>query len=502
MNSDKRLWRWDKGWVWLCFFIGILPFCGQMPVMAGTGHNEAKAQFGDDGQWSILIQDMQKGRPALSVQANHRQLPASTAKLLTTAYILHELGPESHQQTRILARTVDDGVVQGPLILLGGGDPNLSSRRFPFVTQTVRDDPMYPTRMLAAQVWAAGVRQIPEGILANAAYFPADSALPGWTEEDQRHWYGAPISALMFNDAMVAVQIKPGRVAGASTNAEIIPNPQGIIRNTVITVSSGGEVRPVHLEKSGSRYVLTGAIPTNRGIFTAMLAQPDPAYFAAAALRQALEEQGIVVSGPIQVLDTENGTTSLPRGYTHYALLAKHDSPPLAEEITVANKVSENTHVEVLLRDADLVRGGAGSRASAMQGLHRWLSANGILDSQARLVDGCGLSREDRLSATDLVHMLLRSYQEPWGGIWRDSLPVGAVDGTLRHRLSGLPVGAVQAKTGTLRDALSLAGFIRDNRGQQYVFAILVDHFTGSEERIRGRMDDLVRRVALGDHTM
>nr|WP_291524436.1 D-alanyl-D-alanine carboxypeptidase [Acidithiobacillus sp.] len=85
---------------------------------------------------------MQKGRPALSVQANHRQLPASTATLLTTAYILHEFGPESHQQTRILARTVDDGVVQGPLILLGGGDPNLSSRRFPFITQTVRDDPM------------------------------------------------------------------------------------------------------------------------------------------------------------------------------------------------------------------------------------------------------------------------------------------------------------------------------------------------------------------------
>jgi len=132
--------------------------------------------------------------------------------------------------------------------------------------------------MLAAQVWAAGVRQIPEGILANAAYFPADSALPGWTEEDQRHWYGAPISALMFNDAMVAVQIKPGHF-----------------------------------------------------------------YCDAGATRSCL---------------------FCCRGF-----------------------------------------------AAGAKGLHRWLSANGILDSQARLVDGCGLSREDRLSATDLVHMLLRSYQ-------------------------------------------------------------------------------------------
>ena len=233
-----------------------------------------------------------------------------------------------------------------------------------------------------------------------------------------------------------------------------------------------------------------------------MLAQPDPAYFAAVALRQALEEKGILVGNPVQALNNKRGAKQ-SRGYAHYALLAKHESPPLVEEITVANKVSENTHVEVLLRDADLARGGDGSRASTMQGLHRWLSVNGILDTQARLIDGCGLSRENRLSAADLVRMLLHSYQEPWGASWRDSLPVNSEDGTLQHRLSALPAGTVQAKTGTLRDALSLAGFIRDNLGhQQYAFAILVEHFRGPEERIRRRMDALVQRVALSGHPM
>ncbi|MBU2817629.1 D-alanyl-D-alanine carboxypeptidase/D-alanyl-D-alanine-endopeptidase, partial [Acidithiobacillus ferrooxidans] len=341
--------------------VGILPFFWLMPAIAATGQKDANTQFGD-GQWSILIQDVQKGRPTLSVQADHGQLPASTAKLLTTAYILHELGPESHQKTRILARTIDDGVVRGPLIFLGGGDPDLSSRRFPFVRRTVRDDPMYPMRMLAAQVWAAGVRQIPEGILADATYFPADSALPGWTEQDQRYWYGAPIHALMFNDAMIAVRIRPGRAPGVRTNAEIMPNPGGFIRNTVITVSAEDPIRPVRLEKSGSGYLLTGAISAKGGIFAAMLAQPDPAYFAAVALRQALEEKGILVGNPIQALNNKRGAKQ-SRGYAHYALLAKHESPPLVEEITVANKVSENTHVEVLLRDADLARGGDGSRA-------------------------------------------------------------------------------------------------------------------------------------------
>ncbi|MDD5375921.1 D-alanyl-D-alanine carboxypeptidase/D-alanyl-D-alanine-endopeptidase [Acidithiobacillus sp.] len=501
MRSGGRQWKADGGRLWRRFFVGILPFFWLIPAIAATGHKDANPRFGD-GQWSILIQDMQKGSPTLSVQADHGQLPASAAKLLTTAYILHELGPETRQKTRILAQTIDDGVVQGPLIFLGGGDPDLSSRRFPFVRRTVRDDPMYPMRMLAVQVWAAGVRQIPEGILADATYFPADGTLPGWTEQDQRYWYGAPIHALMFNDAMIAVQIKPGRAAGVRTNAEIVPNPGGFIRNTVITVSAKDPIRPVRLEKSGNGYLLTGAISANGGIFAAMLAQPDPAYFAAAALRQALEEKGILVGNPIQVLNNKRGAKQSGE-YAHYALLAKHESPPLVEEIAVANKVSENTHVEVLLRDADIARGGDGSRASTMQGLHRWLSVNGILDAQSRLIDGCGLSREDRLSAADLVRMLLHSYQEPWGESWRDSLPVSAEDGTLRHRLGALPAGTVQAKTGTLRDALSLAGFIRDNLGhRQYAFAILVEHFRGPEERIRRRMDALVQRVALGGHTM
>lgn len=474
------------------FFIGISWFDITLAAAPGPELSVQKER------WSILVLNLQNDAVLLDQNATHAQLPASTAKLLATAYILDVLGPESHQRTLILGANPVAGILHGPLIFLGDGDPDLSSRRFPFVRQTERDDPMLPLQKMAKDIYAKGVRYIPDGIIAEAGRFPEDRNLPGWTKEDQRYWYGAPISALMFNDAMVSVEIRPASRPGRLALASINPNPMNIISNSVVTVAQAAEVKPVQLEQSGDHYVLSGAIRVKNGSFSGMLAQPTPPFFAAMALRQALEEEGVRV-GPHTEVRHHSQNQYDPQQYPDTRILAEKQSPSLAEEVTVANKVSENTHVEVLLRDADLRRGGDGSGISAMQGFRDWLKRNGILQAeQSQLQDACGLSRDDRLSAQDIVSELKFSYLRPWGQTWRHSLPIAAVDGTLRHRLTELPEGSVRAKTGTLHNVVSLAGLIQNQQGVKYAFAIMVDHFQGSEASARARVDSMVREIVLG----
>lgn len=455
------------------------------------------------GRWSVLVQDVRGGAPMLSQNATAPQLPASTAKLLTTAYVLHTLGAQDHLLTRVLAQGLIAGRVVGPLIFLGGGDPNLSSRIFPFNGRTQRGPALSPLRDLAEQLWQAGVREVPDGILADTRLFPTEYAPTGWTPEDQHYWYGAPISALSFNDAMVEVLVRPGARSGQRASADITPNPLGFIRNAVMTVGAGEGVIPLRLEIVGEHWVLTGSIRARAAPVGAMLAQPDPPRFAGLALQQALLDQGIRVAGEVRVRARGQGSAAPQRPfYPGHVVLAQRQSSAIIDAVTVVNKVSENTHAEILLRDADLARGGNGDTHSSLVRLQDWLLRERIIDRQAEVADACGLSRNARLSAADLVRALAQSYQQPWGALWRATLPVGAEDGTMRHRLQDLPLGTVRAKTGTLKDVLALAGLIRGDHGQEYAFAILVNHFRSSPGAIRSRMDDLVRRIALGESAL
>ncbi len=458
-----------------------------------------------DGKWSVLIQRADEAQPIFAHQANTALAPASVLKLFSTAYVLDRLGADARQRTELRAEGLDRGTVLGPLYLVGGGDPNLSSRSFPYTGRSEHGpDPLIALRDLAAQLWKAGVRRIPEGIVAVDGPFPAESSPPpGWTSDDQRFWYGAPIHGLTINDASVLVRIRPAARSGVLAEAQITPNPQGFIHNAVRTVGKQQEVEPIRLVAEASGWRLSGSVRVGSGVFVAGLAQPDPPRFAAVALMTALQEQGIVVSNRIQVqplsvhADAGEGMPTVGAAMPPLAhaklLLAEHWSPPLAEEIQVINKVSQNTHIETLLRLADLAQGRTGTRSSAVAGLQDWARARGLVDAETRLVDASGLSREDRLSANDLVHLLSWALRQPWWPVYAASLPEAGSDGTLRHRLQDLDAGIVLAKTGTLAEALSLAGILYVKPGQAYVFAILVNDFSVSRTALRRIMDHFVR---------
>lgn len=451
-----------------------------------------------EGEWGVSVIDLENKQVIYRYNDHQAMQPASTVKLMSTAFALDVLGADAQFSTRVLSKNAVDarGVLSEPLLLVGGGDPNLSSRIFPYRGETERGPLSQPVDDLALQIYQHGVREIPQGIVADDRRYPQEPSPLGWTAEDRAYWYGAPISSLTFNDGLVTVSAQAGSSVGRRARVSLAPNPGGLIRSRVSTIRRSARDDGLSLVARGDEWQLRGALRMGSGS-SAMLSQPDPARMAAIALREALQRRGIVVGQHIGILRrSPEQPRPDPQSYADYTALGSITSPMLRDAVTVVNKVSQNLHAEILLREASLQLGGDGSLAQATMQLKSWLQSRNLVDEATVIEDASGLSRADRTTPFRLASLLGYAHQATWGNDWRASLPVAGRDGTLRYRLRDVQE-RVQAKTGTLKDVAALAGYVQRVNGRDYAFAVLVNRFSVSESQIKGQIDQLVRLMAL-----
>ena len=164
-------------------------------------------------------------------------------------------------------------------------------------------------------------------------------------------------------------------------------------------------------------------------------------------------------------------------------VLAGHISVPVAEDITVTNKVSQNLHAELLLRLLGKLCAKDGSLAQGTRVVRQFLINAGISDNDFFFYDGSGMSMDDRITPRAYTQLLAYAARQPWGAAWRATLPVAGVDGTLFSRFRNSPLkGRLWAKTGTLNEANALSGYLTSASGKTLAFSILVNgHRPGSD---------------------
>ena len=161
-------------------------------------------------------------------------------------------------------------------------------------------------------------------------------------------------------------------------------------------------------------------------------------------------------------------------------LLVRAFSPDLVEIIRDINKYSHNTMARQLFLSlgAQFRDEVDGDDAKAAQRVIRaWLARKNILAPHLVMENGSGLSRAERVSANELAKMLQAAWQSPYAAEFMSSLPLVAMDGTMRKRLHRTPlVGEARIKTGTLNNVRAIAGYSRDSNGNSWaVVAILND---------------------------
>jgi D-alanyl-D-alanine carboxypeptidase/D-alanyl-D-alanine-endopeptidase (penicillin-binding protein 4) len=457
----------------------------------------------DKSLWGVALVD-HTGR--LLYGRNERRLftPASNTKVVVTAVAAALLPPDFRVPTSLYAAgPIAGGVLRGDLVLYGRGDPTFSRRCYATDTLTsgaCDRDPFARLRLLADTLKARGVRQVHGDVVGDGSYFEAASLHPGWELFDLNWWYAAPVAALSFNDNSLDFVWQPGVRVGAPALISMWPDLGDIaFENRTVTVPAGGEtdIGDRFFRRPGTAQVWAeGTVAIDRAPRTEYFAVADPNLYAARALRQALADAGIAVTGTTRAT-TDSALYARARAGRP---LAETLSRPLRDWIFPILNTSQNLFAEMLLKQLGRRFGRGGSWEEGLQVERRFLiDSVGIDSTEFDLSDGSGLSSANLISPLAFTKLLRFIRAHPRYATFAPGLPRAGGAGSLRTRFVGTPLaGRVRAKTGSIAGVHTLTGYIERPDGRPLTFSVEVNHHAQPSRAVLDAIDSVVVEMAKG----
>ncbi len=432
--------------------------------------------------------------------SSHSFVPASNMKLFTSALALMRLGPDFRFTTEIAAEGAMDaaGSLAGDLVLVGGGDPSLSGRTYPYQYQPT-DTPgsVYSFRALedfADQLVARGLKRVDGDIVGDDRRYVWEPRPGGWSVDDSEWEYGAPVSALILDDNSFALTVRPGARDGDLARVLLKPAFEYFWIDNRVRTARAGE-RKVEIERAGRQVHLRGVLPASDPGMTELLAIDDPARYAAEALSDALERRGVAIHGQAVARHRfADDSTDPPAVSEPRVVLASRASPPLSDLLQVTDKVSQNLHAEVMLREVGYSKRLSGSREAGLAELQQFMREIGLAKDCCQFTDGSGLSRGTLVTPAAVVRLLAYMYRSSHRDVWISLLPIAGSDGTLATRFEDRPEArSIHAKTGSLAHVRALSGYVTVPGRDALAFSLLVNNEAAAGPEVRRAID----RIAL-----
>jgi D-alanyl-D-alanine carboxypeptidase/D-alanyl-D-alanine-endopeptidase (penicillin-binding protein 4) len=447
--------------------------------------------------WGVKIASLDSGTTWYSANPDKLFSPASNSKLYTMALALDRLGPDYRIKTSIYAASRPDAssVIKGDVIIYGRGDPTISSEFHGSLAGALEP--------FVAVLTNAGVKKIEGDLVGDDSFFHGPRIGSGWDWSDLQVEYGAEISALTLNSNVVRLVIKPGETSGADARISLSPATDYISVAGRIMMVAKGKTRNILLHHPlGQNMVqVSGEIPVGEGTVVEDVTVREPAGYFAAMLKSQLAARGITVTGrAVSVGDVER--QSRPFHAAEWIELGVVESQPFRRMIASVEKQSQNLYTDLLLEhigSMDGVRSGETSEEAGIAQLNKFLAKAGIPRGETIFDEGSGLSRNNLTTPDATVTLLSYMSRRKDFPVYYDALPIAGVDGTLRYRFNGTAAeGNLRAKTGTLRWASSLSGYMTNAAGEHLVFCMMLNrHQNGDSGQSKTHdMDAIVEMLA------
>jgi len=422
---------------------------------------------------SVYVRELGREEPVVSYNSGVPRNPASTMKVLTTYAALEALGPAYTWRTRAYANgPIRDQVLDGDLVLVGGGDPFMTAERWWGFIAGLRN---------------AGVQRVTGDVIIDNSFFTSQGDDRAAFDNRPYRTYNVLPDALLVNFQTVTITAVPDPATG-SVRVSANPWPANLTLDNEIRLEPGSCKRGaagIRLAmpdgSTGNRIALSGRYAAGCGQFAtarAVMKAPDYAYGLFKTLWQ-------------QAGGTLGGSMKLGVLPADAKLLYTHESLTLAEIIRLVNKYSSNSMARTLYLTlgAERYPGRPATPAAGREAIQDFLARQALSVPDLVIENGSGLSRNERITAAGLADVLEAAYGSQYMPEFAASLPLSATDGTMKRRFRSPEMqGRLRMKTGSLEDVAALAGYINAASGKTFVAVVILNHpgaSAGSGEAIQ-----------------
>jgi D-alanyl-D-alanine carboxypeptidase/D-alanyl-D-alanine-endopeptidase (penicillin-binding protein 4) len=433
--------------------------------------------------WGIVVHSLDRNERVFELNPHMLLVPGSATKLISVASAAAAVGWDFTFETSVRATApIVDGTLRGDLLLVGSGDPSIDGRAG------------QPLSTGIDALRALGLRRVDGRVIGDDDAVEEPRPQLAWAWDDLGYQTGALFGALNLHENRMVVTVSPG--ASPDLFATISVEPSAVtraLRNRVITGAPSSTQMLWPEQRPGEPYLtIAGSIPVGAPSAQLTVSVGNPTSSFAATFRGALIDGGVEVNG--EAYDVDEVAVSPDWKYSES--LYTYRSPTLAVIAQPLLKESINLYGEAALR-LNAASGALPTNDAALDGLRTRLTAWGIPPEAWQIVDGSGLSRRNAVAPEVFVAVLQRMYDPSGTSPWMTGLPVAGRDGTLAGRMKGTPAeNNVRAKTGTMSNIRTLAGYVRTRDGEAMAFAIMANSFEGSGAAAIEAIDRIAVRLA------
>ncbi|MGQ9846838.1 MAG: D-alanyl-D-alanine carboxypeptidase/D-alanyl-D-alanine endopeptidase, partial [Bacteroidales bacterium] len=446
-----------------------------------------------DSSWqgaivAITAKDLTNNKLLIDYNGSLKLTPASIVKLVTTGAALHILSPSYRFKTEFyLTGEIHDSILNGDIIIKGYGDPTLYSRFFKSFYEKHN-----PFDSLALILKSKGIKHVNGRIIGDASFFEYNLPNPTWIVGDVANYFGAsPCGLNIFNNEY-SLYFKTDDTIAPAKLINIFPENIAIdIKNNLYGGNVSNDQSIIYGDLFDSTRIVVGLIPLKSDSFEVRGSIPNPPLMAAYWLQDFLKKHSIDVANPPAYRMENNYINDTTE---KKVLIYEHFSPNLSQIINLTNLYSINLFAENIARLCGYMQYKSTTFESGTLAINRfWKNKTG----EMLLYDGSGLSRYNGISTQQFISVLDFMYNKScYKQTFYNSLSVAGENGTLSKMfLHSKAKGKVIAKTGSMTNIRSLAGYILTQDKHTIAFAIIVNNCPQPSKWITEKIEQIVLKL-------